>query len=64
MVYFGFNDVDRSGFLSTLFDLGGCLGSILCGFVSDRVLGGRRMLVVGPMSLGTGLMMMTYGPVG
>lgn len=35
-------EVDEAGYLSTVFDIAGLCGVLTCGFLSDRLFGGRR----------------------
>jgi sugar phosphate permease len=44
----------EAAYISTLFDVGGVAGSLSCGYVSDKVFGGRRLLCAGPMCVFTG----------
>jgi sugar phosphate permease len=54
-------EIDEAGYLSTLFDLGGVAGVFLCGFLSDRAFGGRRvgvsLLFIVGMSLACALLL-------
>eukprot|EP00919_Chromeraceae_sp_WS-2016_P012520 GHVR01029286.1.p1 GENE.GHVR01029286.1~~GHVR01029286.1.p1 ORF type:complete len:213 (-),score=69.54 GHVR01029286.1:309-947(-) len=49
----------RAGVLASLYDAGGACGSVLVGVVSDRV-GGRRMIIVGPMCALLGVLLLLY----
>ena len=51
----------EAAYFSTLFDMGGVIGSLMCGFLSDKVFGGQRILVSGLMSLATGFFCIWYG---
>ncbi|KAK3233542.1 hypothetical protein CYMTET_56170 [Cymbomonas tetramitiformis] len=46
--------------LSTAFDIAGAVGSIACGFVSDKVFGGRSLMAVAPMCLLCGIFAAAY----
>eukprot|EP00037_Helgoeca_nana_P006437 m.59289 g.59289 ORF g.59289 m.59289 type:complete len:510 (-) comp17324_c0_seq1:98-1627(-) len=58
----GFIESDAA-YLSTLFDVGGVAGSLVCGYVSDKVLRGNRLLVVGPCCVATGALLVMYPTV-
>eukprot|EP00035_Acanthoeca_spectabilis_P014797 m.289300 g.289300 ORF g.289300 m.289300 type:complete len:498 (-) comp16224_c0_seq5:689-2182(-) len=55
----GYPEADAA-YLSTLFDLGGVVGSLACGYVSDKALRGNRLLAVGPCCITTGLLLLIY----
>ena len=50
----------EAAYISTLFDFGGVAGSLACGALSDRVFGGKRLLVAGPMCVFTGMLLLAY----
>eukprot|EP00040_Diaphanoeca_grandis_P025432 m.140898 g.140898 ORF g.140898 m.140898 type:complete len:456 (+) comp30147_c1_seq3:332-1699(+) len=51
---------ENASYISTMFDIGGILGSLACGYVSDHVLKGNRALAAGPMCVFTGLALLLY----
>jgi len=53
----------EAAYFSTLFDIGGVAGSLLCGFLSDNIFSGQRVLVSGMMSMATGMFLILYGSV-
>uniref|UniRef100_A0A0G4F1F7 Major facilitator superfamily (MFS) profile domain-containing protein n=1 Tax=Chromera velia CCMP2878 TaxID=1169474 RepID=A0A0G4F1F7_9ALVE len=55
-------DAATAGLMSTLFDIGGALGSVVCGIVADRLFDGKKIIVVAPMCALTGILSAMYGP--
>eukprot|EP00164_Ancoracysta_twista_P004615 GFYU01006233.1.p1 GENE.GFYU01006233.1~~GFYU01006233.1.p1 ORF type:complete len:454 (-),score=100.16 GFYU01006233.1:162-1523(-) len=51
---------DTAGYMSTIFDMAGAFGSILCGYLSEP---GKRTVVAAPMCLLTGVAVAVYGVV-
>ncbi len=53
-------EIDEAAYISTLFDLGGVAGVFLCGYLSDRFFGGRRVAIsfifIGGMTISCGLL--------
>eukprot|EP00039_Didymoeca_costata_P019677 m.338498 g.338498 ORF g.338498 m.338498 type:complete len:468 (-) comp18445_c0_seq1:312-1715(-) len=54
-------DAAQAAYMSTLFDIGGIFGSLLCGYLSDTVFPGRRLLVSVGMSIGCALALLSFG---
>lgn len=55
---------DTAGYLSTAFEVGGIVGAIVIGYLSDRFAAGRRVLFAAPMVLGIGVALGLYQVVG
>ncbi|OQR90080.1 MFS family transporter: glycerol-3-phosphate [Thraustotheca clavata] len=53
----------ESVLMSSVFDLAGTIGSVVCGFVSDKLFGGHSAKVIAPMCLLCGMFTIVYPQV-
>lgn len=49
-----------AGILSTIFDIGGAIGSVGCGVIADKYLKGKRILILLPCCILTGLALLPF----